>query len=628
MNRFIAILTLFLLVLFSGCGKPEAPAPEGGAPVRPEAAPLTEAQIHERLAALACPADELTLPDGPTGGTFRFNSLETPNSLDPAWIRDTASSDIGTSIHEGLVEFDPIGLSVVPAIAESWEISADGLKYVFKLREGVHFHDNPCFPDGKGREVVASDFKYSFERVCDPRVASPGAWMFLDFLKGSNEYRDGIAARNEVARRAEGGAREPESEDRFRAAEDSQLQEWAAAPEEVTGLVCPDDRTLEIELALPFSPFLFRLGHSFAWVVPREAVEKYGDDFFKNPVGAGPFRFVEWIPDQLVVLEKNPNYWMMDANGNRLPYLDRVEATRIPDANSEHYELLNGHLDLQFPVPIDQWDNIFDADLNLKPKYEDFQVQWVHTWRIEYMGMLNTDPLFQDVRIRRALNYAINREEIGATILRYRAIPNRGQVVPASMPDYPSEEGPYRYDPEKALELLAEAGYPNGAGLPELTLQLNSGGRDNEKIGEVIQAYLSAVGIKVQLKVVDWRVHLDSVREGKVPFYRLGWINDYPSAENSLMLVWGKNIPPNGENYVRYQNDRFDELFEQALRVTDLAEQNRLFREAEEIAIDEAPWLFLYTLRQFRLVSPQVRAFPFNAADRRFLKYIWLDPSS
>ncbi|MCA9432378.1 MAG: ABC transporter substrate-binding protein [Candidatus Omnitrophica bacterium] len=606
-----------LLALLVGCGSRTE-----------ESNKLTKEQVETRLAALSCAADEITLPDGPTGGTFRFNSLETPNSLDPAWIRDTASSDIGTSIHEGLIEFDPVDMSVKPCIAESWEISEDGLTYTFKLRAGVFFQDNPCFPDGQGREVVASDFKYSFERVCDPRVASPGAWMFLDFVEGSNAYRDGVSARRELERRASGEGRDPNSEDRFRAAEDAQLQEWAASPDEVVGFACPDDRTFVVKLAIPFSPFIFRLGHSFSWVVPKEAVEFYGDNFFKNPVGAGPFKFVEWIPGQKVVLEKHPKYWMKDANGHQLPYLDRIEVSRIEDTNSEHYELLNGHLDFQFPIPIDQWDSIFDADLNLKADYKRFQVQWVNTWRIEYIGMLNTDPLFKDVRVRQAFNYAIDREEIGSTILRYRAIPNRGQVVPGSMPDYPSEDGPFKYDPTKARELLAEAGYPNGQGFPELTLQLNSAGRDNEKIAEIIQAYLAVIGVKVQLKVVDWRVHLDTVREGKVPFYRLGWINDYPSPENSLMLVWGKNIPPMGENYARYQNEKFDELFEKALSITDIQEQNKVFREAEEVAVQEAPWLFLYTMRRFRLVAPEVRGFPFNAGDRRFLKYTWLDKSS
>ena len=484
------------------------------------------------------------------------------------------------------------------------------------------------FPMAKGREVTAADFQVLIrKRVCDPRVASPGAWMFLDFIKGSNQYRDGVSARSEIRRRKEGGGtREEGHADRFRSATDEQLEEWASFPDEVTGLRCPDDQTFVVELEIPFSPFLFRLGHSFAWVVPQEAVEEYGDDFFKNPVGIGAFQFVEWISGQRVVLEKNPRYWMKDEKGNSLPYLDRIEMTRIDDTNSEHYELLDGHLHFQFPIPLDQWDNVFDVDLNLKPDYSHFQVQSSETWRIEYIGMLNDDPLFKDKRIRKAFNHAIDRSEIASTILRYRAIPNRGQVVPSSMPDYPAEEGPYRYNPQKALELLAEAGYPNGQDMPELTLQLNSAGRDNEKIAEIIQGYLAAIGINVHLQVVDWRVHLDTVREGKIPFYRLGWINDYPCAENSLMLVWGRNVPPEGENYARYSNPQFDRLFEEALKVTDVKEQNRLFQQAEEIAIEDAPWLFLYTLRRFRLVAPEVRGFPMNAGDRRFLKYTWLAP--
>jgi len=613
-GRHVSIL---LLVFLLGCNPPR----------RRET--LSEEETAVRLAKLACPADRLEIPPGPTGGTFRFNILETPRSFDPAWIGDTASSFVGTCLHEGLVDFDPVDMSVKPCVATRWEVSEGGMIYTFHLREGVFFHDNACFPDGKGRAAASGDFKYSFERVCDPRVASPGAWMFLGFIEGADEYRRGVSARNELARRELEGETGPEDQpDRFRAATKEQLQEWAAFPDEVTGFQCPDERTLVVKIVHPFSPFIYRLGHSFAWVVPREAVEKYGDDFFKNPVGVGPFRFVEWISGQRIVVEKNPNYWMKDAAGNPLPYLDRVEMSRIDDVNSEHYELLDGRFHFQFPIPLDQWDNIFDDELNLMPDYRRFQVQWSNTWRIEYIGMLNDTPPFNDKRVRQALNYAVNREEIASTILRYRAIPNHGQVVPGSMPGYPSGDGPYGYDPQKALALLAEAGYPNAKGFPELTLRLNKAGQDNVKIAEVIQGYLAGIGIAVNLKVVDWRVHLDTVREGQAPFYRLGWINDYPCAENSLMLVWGKNVPPEGENYARYSNPEFDRLFEEALRAVDPDEQNRLFREAEVVAVADAPWLFLYTLRRFRLVAPEVRGFPMNAGDHRFLKYVWFATES
>lgn len=624
---------LFLVpALLVGCSKePYESEPSPVSSSEPEAAGaeveegLGEEELLERLELLECAADRLDIPDGPTGGTFRFNIQETPRSLDPAWIGDTASSFVGFSLHEGLVTFDPIDTSVQPCIAESWDISEDGLEYTFHLREGVLFHDNACFPDGKGSAVVASDFKYSFERVCDPRVASVGAWMFIGFIDGASAYRDGVSARREVERRAKGEVREAGGGDRFRAADDAQLSEWASAADEVTGIRCPDDRTLVIRLEQAFSPFLLRLGHSFGWVVPREAVEKYGDDFFKNPVGAGPFRFVEWVSAQLIVLEKHAGYWMKDEAGNPLPYLDRIEMTQVNDANSEHLELLSGHLHFQFPIPLDQWDSVFDLDLRLRPDYERFQVQWADTWRIEYIGLLCTDPVFKDKRVRQAFNHMVDREEIASTIYRYRAIPNHGMVVPGSMPDYETEDGPYKYDPEKAKALLAEAGYADLAKFPKLTLQLNSAGRDNEKVAEVMQGYFAQAGIDVSLQVVDWRIHLDTVREGKVPFFRMGWLNDYPSPENSLMLLDGQNLPPVGENYARYTNPEFDRLYREALAAVDPVEQNRLFREAEKVAVDDAAWLFLFTMRQFRLVAPEVRGFPMNAGDRRYLKYTWLE---
>jgi len=574
---------------------------------------------------VGCGPDSTPDTEESGGGTFRFNVLETPNSLDPAWIRDTASSDVGSSIHEGLVEFDPVTLEVRPCIAESWDISEDGLTYTFRVRRGVRFHDNGCFPGGVGREVTARDFKYSFERVCDPRVASPGSWMFLGFVEGAQEYRDAIAARREVERRRSSGAMEESSDDRFRKATINDLIEMSIAGNGVSGLSCPDDWTFVVRLERPFSPFLYRMGHSFSWVVPREAVEHYGDDFFNHPVGAGPFQFVKWTSGQRIVLQKNPHYWGKDKDGKPLPHLDGIEITRIADTNSEHYELLQGNLHFQFPIPLDQWDNIFNEDLSLKPDYQRFQIQSGANMRIEYIGMLNTDPLFQNKTLRQALNYAINREEIAATILNHRAVPDHGAVVPKGMPGYETFEGPYHYDPDRARQLLAEAGYPNAEGLPLLELQLNSSGRDNEKIAEIIQGYMEEIGVKVSLQVVDWRVHLDTVREGKVPFYRMGWLNDYPSPENSLMLLEGHNHPPDGENYACYKNPEFDRFFAAALESTDPAEQNRLYRKAEEVAVADAPWIFLYFLKRYRLVAPEVRDFPMNAIDRRYLKWVWLD---
>lgn len=587
---------------------------------------LSSSEIKAHVKALACPADKLEVPSGPTGGTFRFNIVETPNSLDPAWIRDTASHEASAPLHDGLIEFNPVTLELVPCLAESWEISPDGKQYTFHLRKGVFFHDDPCFTNGVGRELTAQDFKYSFERVCDPRVASPGAWMFLGFVEGAQEYRDGVSARRELERRGKGELREPDSTDQFRSATDESLKTSAARPDEVTGLVCPDSSTFVVKLNRPFSPFLFRMGHSFAWPVPREAVEKYGDNFFQHPVGTGAFRFVEWLPARQIVYEKNPKYWGKDSAGNNLPYLDRIEISLIQDTNSEHFEFLNGNLDINYPVPMDRWESVFTSDLKLQPDYQRFQAQSSDFMRIEYVGLLNTDPLFKDIRLRQAFNYAVNREEVASTLLRYRAIPNTGWVVPRSMPGYSPQPGPYGYDLAKAKALLAEAGYPNGQGFPPLTLQLNQMGKDNVKLAEVLQGYLAELGIEVKLQIVDWRLHLDTCRDGKVPFFRMGWLNDYPSPENSLMLLTTNNIPPDGENYSRYSNPEFDRLFEAALAAVDPNEQNRLYSQAEAVVVADAPWLFLYDRRDFRLLSARVRSFPLNPLDRRYMKYVWLAP--
>ncbi len=553
---------LLLLLLFAACGR------SGGGSGEP---------AHETRTASGVKL----------GGTFRMYEPEEVRSLDPTRAGgDEVSYHVSMNIYDGLVEYDP-DLNPKSALAERWEISPDGLEYTFHLRPGVRFHDDPAFPGGKGRELVAEDVKYSIMRIADKANNSVGWWAFQGLIEGLDDFREGRA-------------------------------------KDVSGLQVLDPLTLRIRLARPFGPFLYRLATGYGFVVPREAVEKYGQDFFQHPVGTGAFRFVSWSPNQEVVLEKNPHYWDVDKDGTRLPYLDRIEVKLILDAKSGFLNFDTGKLDQLEPIPLEFWTTVFDDQRQLKGKYTKYQVTQVVEMSTDYYGFnLRMEPWKSHPEVRQAANYALDREKIIKFVLRGRDLPAH-EIIPPSMPGFERLDY-YNYDPARSKELLAKAGFPDGNGLPPITLQLNSGGTINDLVAEAIQNQLSAVGFKVSLLRLAWPQHLESAENGKASFFRLGWVCDYPDGENMLTNFDDRAYSPSGNNLTHYSNPEFQRLYEEAVAQTDRERALELYKQAQDIVMEDAPMLFLYHRSRVHLLQPYVRGFKAKGISMRQGKYIWLD---
>jgi peptide/nickel transport system substrate-binding protein len=521
------------------------------------------------------------------GGTFRLVEVEDMRSLDPTRASgDIVSYHIAQNIYDGLVEYDQ-DLNLRPALAERWELSDDGLQYTFHLRPGVRFQDDPAFPGGKGRGLLADDVKYSFQRIADKKNNSTGWWLFKGLVEGFDDYRDGKAP-------------------------------------DASGLQVVDSLTFRIRLTQPFGPFIKRLATAYAAVVPREAVEKYGQDFFQHPVGTGPFRFVSWSPNQQVVLERNPNYWDKDANGNQLPYLDRIEVKLISDAKTAFLNFDTGKLDQLEPVPAEFWSNVFDDNRQLKAKYAKYQVDQVTELSTDYYGYyLPSEPWKGRPELRQAINYAIDREKIIKFVLKGRNTPAH-EIIPPTMPGF----GPlsdYPYDPEKAKQLLAQAGFPGGKGLPPITLQLNSGGTINDLVAEAIQSSLAGIGLKVTLLRLAWPQHLETLENGKAAFFRFGWVGDYPDGENFLTMFDDRGFSPSGNNYFHYSNPEFQRLYETGVRQTDPDSAIAYYKRAHEIVMQDPPMMLLYHNQRVHLLQPNVRGFRANAVRFYLAKYWWLE---
>ncbi|MFQ5840570.1 MAG: ABC transporter substrate-binding protein [Candidatus Methylomirabilales bacterium] len=484
---------------------------------------------------------------GVSAGIYRFAlGPSDPPSLDPAHITDTVSHSVASEIFDGLVEFDE-HLKIRPAIAQSWTISPDGRTYTFTLRKGVRFHN--------GREVRAEDFRYSFERLLKPETRSERTWI-LEKLKGARAF-------------------------------------MAEQAKRVSGIRVLGPYRLALDLEEPFAPFLALLAYPSASVLPREEVERWGGQFATHPVGTGPFRFVSWRHDDQVVLDAFAQHF------RGTPRLERILFRIIPEELVRLEEFRAGNLE-HTDIPVGRYRTI-QADPELKDR-----VITSPSFGINAIQLNLEQPPFRDnVALRHALNYAVDKAVVARVIMEGRVEPARGVLPPGMLGHNPDLPG-YPYDPNRARRLLAEAGYPGGKGLAPLTLHYNKG-LVNRTLCEYIQAALQEIGVRVELRAVDWAAYIQLVDSGQAQMYRLGWLADYPDPENFLTVLFhSRNVGPPG-NASRYRNPRVDALLDRADRSLDPGERIRLYREAERLIVDDAPWLFLHYYSTDILLQPYVR---------------------
>ncbi len=539
------------------------------------------------------------------GGTFRVNENGELRSLDPVGVNDVTSSHLSEQIYDQLLYFDE-NLNLTNELAERWEISDDGKTYTYHLRKGVYFQDDPCFEGGKGRLLTATDVVYSFTRICDARIRTLSSEFFRGKVEGAEEYY---------------------------AATQHPQADGSISPNHISGYWAPNDSTFCIRLLQPFGPFENMVALNSTGIVPHEAVEKYGADFFRHPVGSGPFCFHHWSQDVDCLLIRNPHYWKHDEFGNQLPYLDSIRTLFVKDDKIQLLEFREGNLEESYRIPTEFFTTMVDEHKNLRPAFQQFVLLRKMALASQYYGMLTQESVFKDVRIRKAFNYAIDRRRIIEYVLQGQAgAPAIHGLVPPTMPGYASDSiVGYDYNLPLARQLLSEAGYPGGKGFPDVTLQLNSGGGRNTIVAEAVQTMLSEnLGIRVQLKMVEFAQHLDAIDHGKTEFFRLGWVADYPDAESFLSLFYGKLVPDkldeaSPQNSTRLRSEKFDRIFEKARATSNRAERNELYRQAEQIAMNESPMMLTFYDEDYRLIQPYVCGYRNNAMDKRPYVYVWFD---
>ncbi|RYY63723.1 MAG: ABC transporter substrate-binding protein [Chitinophagaceae bacterium] len=510
---------------------------------------------------------------------FRYNEATGIASLDPAFAKNQSIMWAVHQLYNTLVETDSV-LHLAPSLARGWALSADRTVYTFHLRTDVSFHDDPCFPTGKGRLLTAADVAYSFGRLLDSSVASPGAWIFQDKVDS--------------------------------------LQPFTAV----------NDSTFQLRLKKPYGPVLGILSMQYCSIVPREAVEKYGAGFRKHPVGTGPFRFVAWDEGQALILKRHPRYFERDAQGRPLPYLDGVRVSFADNKATEFLLFRQGKLDFLNDIDASFKDEVLSRKGELRPEWAGrVRLDKQPYLNIEYLGLLmdtaspvlRGSPTAQRL-VRQAINWSIDRRGLVRYLRNSLGTPAESGFVPVGMPSFDAEavKG-YGYDPARARRLLAEAGFANRP-LPKIRLETIPA---YAEIGNYVARQLEEVGIPVQVDVVQKSLLLDMTANGKAVFFRGSWIADYPDAENYLSVFYSKNPAP--PNYTRYRSAAFDALFEAALAEPDEAARFRLYRQADALMLADAPVVPLWYDMVVHLVQPGVQGLPANALNLLELRRVSKD---
>ena len=510
---------------------------------------------------------------------FNINLNEGLSSLDPAFARNQNSLWMVNQVFNGLVQIDD-SLKIRPCIAKSWDISADGKLYTFHLRRDVYFHDDPLFKNGIGRKAVAADFVYSFGRLIDPKVASSGSWIFSDKVDGKKAF------------------------------------------------IAIDDSTLQIKLKQPFPPLLSTLTAQYCSVVPHEVVDHYGKDFRACPVGTGPFKFKYWKEGEVMVLLKNEKYWEKDKDGSPLPHLDAIRATFIGDKQTEFMEFISKKLDFLNDIDGSYRDDILSKSGHITQKYKGkFIINTGPYLNTIYLGMLVDSSLaivknspLRNLKIRQAINYAIDKQKMIKYLRNSMGTEGSAGFVPMGMPGFDAKEVQgYTYNPDKARQLLKEAGYPNGDNLPEIVLHTTVSYRS---LIEYVQGQLGKIGIKTNVEITQGASLRELVSKNGVNFFYGSWIADYPDAENYLSVFYSKNKIPWGPNYTGFNNKQFDCLFEQAYQEPNDEKRYALYRQMDNLVMQQSPVVVLYYDKRVNLYQNNISGYSINAQNLLTLKRV------
>tara|TARA_R110002124_G_scaffold2112_7_gene14053 strand:- start:7054 stop:8700 length:1647 start_codon:yes stop_codon:yes gene_type:complete len=500
---------------------------------------------------------------------FRYNEHKNIGSLDPAFSKDLADIWATHQLFNGLVQMDD-KLNVKPCIAKNWTVSDSATTYTFNLRKEVFFHKDKLFGNDSTRTVKSSDFEYSFNRLKDKSIASPGSWVLnkVESFKALNEY------------------------------------------------------TFQIKLKQPFPAFLGLLTMKYCSVVPKEIVEYYGNDFRSHPIGTGPFKFKRWEENIKLVFRRHNNYFETDKDGNSLPYLEAVSVTFLPDKQSEFLQFAQGNIDFISGLDGSYKDEILTSDGKLRQLYlEDVNMirgPYLNTEYLAFFMETNVNEI-QAIKIRKAINIGFDRSKMMTYLRNGIGIPANGGFIPKGLPGFDDSIG-FSYQPELAKQLVSEFKSETGNENPEVTLTTTS---NYLSFCEFIQRELQKTGLNVNVDVIPPSSLKDAKANGQLDFFRASWVADYPDAENYLSLYYSKNFAPNGPNYTHFRSEEFDNMYDAAYLETNPNLRAQLYTKMDSLVMASAPIVPLFYDEVVRFTRKTVNGLGINATNLLELKSVY-----
>ena len=502
---------------------------------------------------------------------FRYNEHKNIGSLDPAFAKDLADIWGVNQLFNGLVQMDD-NLNVKPCISKNWIISEDGRTYDFILRDDVYFHKHSAFGKDSTRTVKAADFKYSLNRLLDKKLAAPGSWTMA----------------------------------------------------KVESFQAVNDTVFRIRLKQAFPAFLGLLTMKYCSVVPEEIVNLYKTDFRSNPIGTGPFKFIRWEENLKLVFRRNDNYFEKDSTGKKLPYLEAVAITFLPDKQSEFLQFAQGNIDFVSGLDASYKDEILTAKGKLRSEYQE-EVKMIRGpyLNTEYLAFYMDSELteIQSKLLRQAINFGFDKQKMMTYLRNGIGIPATGGFIPKGLPGYNSKIG-FTFQPAIAKSLVSEFVNETGISNPEITITTTS---NYLSFCEYIQRELQKIGITVNVDVIPAATLKNAKANGKLDMFRASWIADYPDAENYLSLYFSGNFAPNGPNYTHFKDPQFDAWYQEAFTITNIKEREQLYSKMDSLVMAKTPIVPLFYDEVVRFTRKEVSGLginPINLLDLKRIKKV------
>lgn len=517
------------------------------------------------------------------GGSFSMAETIEIGSIFPLSLTSQAEGVVASQIHEGLVKLDPKSLEAIPGIAEKWEITPDGKLYTFHLRKGVHFQDDKCYPNGQGPELTSKDVKFTFELI---------ATKADNNLQFESTLKDRVEGANNF---------------------------FNKTSKTISGFKIIDDHSFTITLARPSLSFIKILANPTMAILNETAFKAYGKDL---KTGLGAFMYTQGSNSEKIVLVKNPNYYGTDSAGCALPYLDSVIFNILPSIEEGLSMFENNQIDLINTLPSLRVKDVVEKNLQEFTSHPPKSILQREPEMISQFYIFNTQQKpYDNVKVRQAINYAIDREKLVDNVLRGQAIgPAIYGITPNTFKDYDiTQLNGYNLEVSKAKQLLAEAGYPGGIGFPEVHVLINSGNSRNSSIAVEIQKQLKEnLNLNVIFEALPNVQKYDLQMHGKSDVYRDGWVADYASPEAFLSLFVGDAVPKEKyaasfPNTSRYQNPTYDMYFRKGRDFNSKDSSYYYFMKAEQLLINEAVVIPLWYEGSYRLMTNRVKGLTLNA---------------